>query len=61
MPFYEPDDGPLTQEEVAAIRSVAARTRLAAGKLISQSALFPDSRWPNAAVKYPLEHLSLGE
>ena len=61
MPFYEPDDGPLTQEEVAAIQRVAARTRLAAGKLISQSVLFPDRRWPNAAVKYPPEDLPLDE
>jgi len=39
LPAYEPDDGPLTQEQLAALRR-DAKERLAKGEILSRQSLF---------------------
>lgn len=39
LPAYEPDDGPLTQEQLAALRR-DAKERLAKGEVLSRQSLF---------------------
>jgi len=39
LPAYEPDDGPLTQQQLAALR-LDAKERLAKGEILSRQSLF---------------------
>ncbi len=39
LPAYEPDDGPLTQQQLAALRR-DAKERLAQGEIVSRQSLF---------------------